>query len=157
LRDWISEWAGEEVAFLTPDDWPTKHERGGTYVWDVPPAAATAGVEWMASSIHKRSDSTHVFVVPRLMTAWFYRVLSKACDLIFTVPIDSDVWDANQFEPLLIGLYLPLSSNAPWRHKGTPRVDEVLRSVSKVWKESFERASPILRKFLVKSRGMAAV
>jgi hypothetical protein len=160
LKDWIGSWAvdkdGLKGTFMTPDDWPQGHERG-TYVWSPPPSAAPTAIEWMAGSIHKRPFSTHIVIVPRLMTAWWFRIVSKSCDVIFPIPATCDVWSTNQFEPLLVAIYLPLSRDSPWRHKGTPLVDRLRGSLSGVWTGSVERQGSLLRQLLVEAWKLAGV
>jgi hypothetical protein len=64
------------------------------------------------------------------MTLW-RKLLNKICDLTFTIPIGSDLWDSPQFEPLLVGLYLPLSRHKPWKLRGTPLLDRESTSLDK--------------------------
>jgi hypothetical protein len=49
--------------------------------------------------------------------AW-RKLLVKICTLTFTVPAGTDVWRISQFEPLIVGLYLPLIRHHPWTFKG---------------------------------------
>jgi hypothetical protein len=65
----------------------------------------------------------HLVIIPRLLTAVWRRHLNKICDLVFTLPIGNDLWTDSQFEPLIIGLSLPLSRHAPWKLRGTPLLD----------------------------------
>ena len=41
--------------------------KSGKYLWAPAPAAAAATVEELRKARHQRVESTHVFVVPRLM------------------------------------------------------------------------------------------
>ncbi len=159
ITEWVKSWASNlpgGLHFLEPEGWLDKHERA-TYVWTPPPAAASTAVEWLATSIHKRPYSSHIVIVPRLMTAWWFRTMSKACDFSFVIPTGCDIWKTHQFEPLLVGIYLPLSRDAPWRHRGTPRLDRVHKSLSEVWKSSFERTRVILRELLEQTWKLAPV
>jgi hypothetical protein len=90
-----------------------------------PPAVAEAALEQLAKSIHKRPQHTHLILVPRLMTAYWRKLLGKICTLTFTVPAGTDVWRISQFEPLIVGLYLPLIRHYPWTLKGAPMLDRV--------------------------------
>lgn len=83
LMEWIRGWAGEESELMTPDRWPEGHEGGRTYIWAPPPAAADAVADWLGESIHKRSNSVHVVVVPRLMTSRWRKSLGKSSDVQF--------------------------------------------------------------------------
>ncbi len=162
VRPWIKSWLisqnkGVEPVFLGPDDWPQAHPCQGVYVWTPPPAAAPAAIEWMAQSIHKRASSVHVFVVPRLMTAWWQRMMSKATDVTFTVPVGTPVWGKDQHEPLIFGISLPLRKQVPWRVRGTKDAERLERSVREVWEDDFKGAGTILREFLASSIDLAAV
>jgi hypothetical protein len=72
LASWITEWGtpartpNKEVKVLSPTEWCDLHPSGKTYVWVPPPAAASYAIEWLGQSIHKRPDSVHIMVVPRL-------------------------------------------------------------------------------------------
>jgi hypothetical protein len=158
IRSWlISQIKGVEPVVLGPDDWPQPHPSRGVYLWAPPPAAATAAVEWLAHSIHKRPSSVHVFVVPRLMTAWWRRVLNKATDVSFVVPVGTPVWGKDQHEPLILAIYLPLRKSYPWRLRGSEEAGKLERSVREVWKDDFGSARTLLRKFLGRSVDMAAL
>lgn len=161
LLNWIHGWvgvgsAGRKVSYLSPDSWPQIHPTGGCYIWSPPPAGANVAVEWLAKSIHKRPFSLHVFVVPRLMSAWYYKVLLKATDVVFNIPSGSSpMWDSLQYEPLTLAIYFPLSAKSPWRHKGTSHLDSLSKSMPGVWKNDFGRAGIVLRELVLRSWGMA--
>jgi len=162
LKDWVLSWASTQTdsapaSVLSESDWPCAHPSQGTYVWAPPPAAMSAAVEWLALSIHKRSASTHIVVVPRLMTAWWRKILNKAADLIVTIPTGVRVWGIDQHEPLMCAICLPLSRNEPWRHKGTPRTTRVLCTLSELWKNDFERGRGVLCQLLGEARDLAAL
>ncbi len=146
-----------EPIFLGPDDWPQAHPSRGVYVWTPPPAAAQAAVEWMAQSIHKRASLVHVFVVPRLMTAWWQRVMAKTTDVLFIVPVGSPVWGKEQHEPLIFGIYLPLRKQAPWRIRGTGEAEQLERTLRGMWKDDFQGSRTVLRKLLGRSNNLAAM
>jgi hypothetical protein len=99
----------------------------------------------------------HVFVAPRLMTAWWRRVLGKTTDVSFVVPVGTPVWGKELHEPLIIGIYLPLRKQAPWRVRGTEEAEQLEGSLRGVWKDDFSGAGLILRKFLGRSIHLGAV
>jgi len=110
----VQSWAdpenlGGSYQCLSEHDWPMMHKSGGTYVWFPAPAAAPAAVEWMACSIHKHTTSIHIMIVPRLMMAWWFKILNKTADLIFKIPTTTAIWGKNEHEPLICALCLPLS------------------------------------------------
>jgi hypothetical protein len=122
------------------------------------PNAAAAACEWLGhQSIHKRPNSTHLVLVPRLMMAMWRKRLSKTSDLLFTVPIGTKVWGVENHEPLICALCLPLSRSFPWSHRGTARVAACKRKLSSLWKEDFDAAGNILRQLLGKARSLGKV
>jgi len=156
LEEWISYWLGngDEICWLSPEDWFGKGQHRDRCVWVPPPAGAEAALEQLAKANHKRPNNTHVVLIPRLMTASWRKLLAKICDLTFTVPVGTDIWPDIQFEPLIVGICLPLSRHDPWKLKGTPwldRVEGMLRSLPTTdigWGRS------ILRQFLQCTRAL---
>ncbi len=161
LMEWIKEWAGAEAELLSPDRWPEVHCAGGTYVWCPPPAAASAVIDFLGSSTHKRSNSIHVIVVPRMMTSQWKKNLGKLTDIQFGIPCDTPVWPARMFEDLDMFISLPLSkfSNeaGAWRFKGSERVDRCASAVRGMWKSDFGNVGNTLRELLAQSRRVQAL
>jgi hypothetical protein len=157
VRPWVETWAGSKARLLEPSEWPDAHPSGGIYVWVPPPAAADAAVEWLGKSIHKRPTSTHIMIVPRLMTARWRKTLTKTSDLLFTVPVGSNVWNSQQHEPLICAVSLPLSKKKPWRHKGTPYVERIHGHLQELLSDYHERSRPVLRELLFRATALAAM
>ena len=157
------------ATFLTPDDW---FERGhdidgwtcgsdtmwrpiiksGTFVWTPPPAACDVALEELRKARIKRHDSTHLILVPRLMTPRWLKQLYKCCDLIVEIPPCCDYWPSNMYEPAFLGICFPYLSHAPWQFRGTPKMYELHRTLQRMWKSDQVSASTLLRKFLLDSR-----
>ncbi len=156
VETWVHSWAGPSETntyqCLSENEWPLAHPSRGTYVWYPAPAAAPAAVEWLACSIHKRVTSIHIMIVPRLMTAWWFKILNKTADLIFKILTTTEIWGKNEHEPLICALCLPLSSKDPWSHKGSERTLQVHRELHSVWLSDFGRARVILRQLLGEAR-----
>jgi hypothetical protein len=154
LLCWIESWYShaEEYTHLNPSDWFQMGHHATKCLWTPPPAAAEAALEQLAKSIHKRPHHMHLVVIPRLMTARWRKMLGKICDLIFTVPVGTLFWSNTQFEPLIVGLYLPLSRHKPWRLKGTPMLDRVEGQLRDLPTTCHEWGRDILRKLLEQSR-----
>ena len=91
------------------------------------------------------------------MTAWWYKVLNKAANLIFLVLVGMPVWKKTEHKPLICAIILPLSRAEPWRHKGTMRTTRVLRTLPELWKDDFARTGSVLRELLGKARDLAAM
>jgi hypothetical protein len=166
LLPWVRSWAApkdtnkEVKHYHQPTEWCDPHPSGGTYVWIPPPAAAFHAVEWLAQqSIHKRPDSVHVMLVPRLVTNLWRKRLSKTSDLLFTIPLESKVvWKKENHEPLICALCLPLSQASSWSHRGTARVYKgVFRRLSPLWEVGDDAPGRVLRELLVTTRSLGKV
>ena len=158
FQSWCLETAnGFPVRILSPDDWPTVLGARGTYLWAPPPAAADIAVEYMARAIHKRSNSTHVFLCPRLQTARWLRVLAKATDLMLRIPPGTPVWSAEQHEPLILAISFPLSRDKPWKHGGTPHCVHSGKVLQGLWNSDFGRTGPLLCELFDRAWAMAQV
>ena len=98
---------------LSPSDWFDGPRREGNFVWFPPPAAAEVVVERLGVAKHKRPNSLHVVVVPRLMTGWWRKQKSKGTD--FYIKLDHTIlWPfSTQFEPVLVFVSLPLLPHRP--------------------------------------------
>jgi hypothetical protein len=120
LRGWLEEWIGDVGLFLEATDWPQNHLNHGTYVWSPPPAATPAALEWLGQSIHKRPTSVHVIVIPRLLTALWRKQLGKLTNVMLTVPLGCPAWQADNLEPMILAISLPLSHALQWRFRNTP-------------------------------------
>ena len=136
LRQWISSWAYTtagsgatvqsiaNVEFLQPEDWFLRsHDITGytqncdgrtlpsykkvVFVRSPPPAATRFVLEELRQARHKRQDSTHVFIVPKLMTAEWTTQLYKTADLIFHVPFGHKHWPSRHHESLTIAVCFP--------------------------------------------------
>ena len=162
------------MEFLTPEDW---FERGhdikgystnldgvtipsydkGLMVWSPPPAAARFAIEELRQARHKRQDSTHIFLVPRLMTREWRRQILKAADLFFEIPAGHCEWPADMFEPLTIAIFFPYLDSKPWQLKGTPFMGGVERSLYQVCSGSEGSVGNILSELWSVARGMDAM
>ena len=88
------------------------------------------------------------------MTAYWRKLLGKICTLTFTVPAGTDVWRISQFEPLIVGLYLPLIRHYPWTLKGAPMLDRVERSLHSLPLTDHKWGGHILWQLLMESRAL---
>ena len=92
----------------------------GTYVWNLPPAAAEAALEELWKARIKCQDSLHVVLVPRLLTPMWQKQLFKASDLFLWIPPGLPFWPSNMFEPCCLALLFPFINRTPWQLRGTP-------------------------------------
>ena len=170
LLPWVRSWMGNELEVLTPEGWFERgHDfdgsqkncdgywmpglRSGIYVWAPPPAAADTALEELRKARHKRQDSTHVVLVPRLMTPRWRKQLHKAADCVFEMPAGCGVaWPSEMFEPCLIAICFPFLPHRPWQLRGVPRLLALERSVRALWESGDASVADHLRQFLGKAR-----
>jgi hypothetical protein len=157
LKLWCTIENGMNLIQLEHDHWPTALVLRGTYLWTPPPAAADVAAEYMTHAIHKRSTSTHIFICPRLMTSRWFRLVSKAADLLFSVPVNVEIWDASQHEPLIIAIVFPLSREKPWKHRGSPYCHHTRKVLQELCSSDFGKTSIVLRECIVRAWDMAAM
>lgn len=135
LKEWILSWFSgrDEPLILSPKDWFTRGHHHSTCIWIPPPAAADVALEQLAYSIHKRPSHIHLMLVPRLLTSRWRKYLGKVMNFLFTIPLGSTPWRDSHHEPLIAGLYFPLSKHRPWNLRGTiilERAERLLREMS---------------------------
>ena len=163
LIDWCKKWIGPGNDFTTPmrileeKNWFEPLVHTATYLWLPPPAIADVAGELMAQAIHKRPTSTHIFICPRLMTARWMRLVLKATDVLWTIPLGSTLWDVTNHEPLVLAIYLPLSRKKPWKHRGTPQLDHESKLMQAMFQSDIGRAGFMLRQLIVRTRLLAEV
>lgn len=102
LKDWLIGLVGKDADFLQPEDWfvrghditgGSKHggtfwmsnTKKGTFIWSPPPAADATCVEELRKARIKQQESTHIVIIPRLMTPLWLKQLYKTADLIFQI------------------------------------------------------------------------
>jgi hypothetical protein len=154
LHQWVTSWAGDAF-WLAPEDWFLPKLVDSPCVWTPPPAAADAALDQLGKWIHMRpSNTSHIFIAPRLMTSRWRKFLGKACDLVFTVPIGTDIWHYSQFEPLIVGISFPLSRHKPWRLRGTPMLESVERALREVPQATAGWGGCILRELFLTTRSL---
>ena len=174
LSDWIKTWAGHPVEILSTNQWFTRghghdggsydksgfwrpHLRPGTFIWIPPPAAADVSLEELRKSSIKRHDSMHIFLCPKLLTCEWRRQLNKAADLVLFLPAGSDGWPLEMHEPLTIGFLFPFLDHSPWQLRGTPKMFQLARSMSKMLRDQEVASRDIQSKLLIWYRNLSAV
>jgi len=79
IQDFATNSDGLEVPVLSGS-------QSTVYLWTPPPAAAFLALEQLSYARLKRPHLAHIVVCPRLMTAYWRKLLHKQSDLVFTLP-----------------------------------------------------------------------
>jgi hypothetical protein len=164
LKPWLETFVGKDAEFLEPEDWFTRGHnldeskweynsdglklptfKKGTFIWCPQPCAAEAAVEELRRARHKRQDSRHLFIVPRLMTPTWRKHLHKAADLILTLKPGHHAWSTDMLEPLTLAFVFPFISHKPWQLRGSYQLLALGRALSEVWAGNNGREGPLLR------------
>ena len=132
LETWVLSWCqqGLDYQVLSPSDWYTTGQTSDHCIWMPPPAAADVAVELLGKAKHKRPTTELIFVCPRLMTNRWRKQLTKVCDIVFSIRVGTHFWGLREHEPLLVGVAFPLLSVRPWRLRGVPFLERVVRELS---------------------------
>jgi hypothetical protein len=175
LLEWIRSWTmQDQLEPLTPEQWfveghgisgghldshgvwtPDHEGPGNIHLWAPQPAVADAVLEELLKARHKRTNTFHVIVIPRLMSPRWRRLFHKVSDLHFVVPAGTSYWPSHMYEPLWIGIVLPFVPYRPWQLKRAPLLVELARKLCEVCQESDVSTRNILRKLLKLPRRLA--
>ncbi|KAL7570483.1 hypothetical protein ACA910_004265 [Epithemia clementina (nom. ined.)] len=132
---------------ISPQGWFEDAFEPGNYVWTPPPAVALEALEQLCESKQVRPSSVHVFACPALMTNRWQKKLGRVADIIFTVPVNTDVWSDCQHEPVIIALILHLFNCRPWHLKRNRKyVDDFVTSLHQMWPSGSSVVRDHLRK-----------
>jgi hypothetical protein len=98
-------------------------------------------------SRHKWPYLNHIFVVPRLFTSQWRRLLHKMADLVFKLPVGSrPAWPPNMHEPLVFGLTLRFVACPPFKLRYHPSVLELGRTLQGLWPHVLRDERAVLHK-----------
>ena len=166
IRGWVEGWTGEDkLEWLNEEGWFTRgHDlvegkwelnvdnmqlpvfEPGFFVWEASPVTAVVMVEELRKARHKRQDSHHIVLIPRLMQPDWRKALHKAADLVISLPVGHVAWPRDMYEPLTIAFVFPFISHRPWQLRRSPLVLEMGRKLSSLWREDCTREGLVLRK-----------
>ncbi len=127
---------------------PVHGSRGQLFLWTPLPLVADAALEQLLMARHKRTNTFHVVLVPRLMTPCWQRLFNKVCNFTFIVPPGTSFWPTNMFEPLWVGIVLPFTHHRPWCFKRAPLLVEMVRDLRGLLESSEADARDLLCKLL---------
>ena len=152
LREFVRSWSGAgDLRPLREEEWfveghgivrgrkdehgiwiPSHASNGKVYWWDPPPVIANIALEEAMKAKHKRTDTYHIFTIPRLFTPAWTRLFHKFADFVVKLLPGSSHWPSGMHEPLFIGISLPFIRYYPWSLRGTPLLVEMDRELRQV-------------------------
>jgi hypothetical protein len=165
LLEWLREWTEQaSLSPLTPEDWYERGQGfcGGTknlnspwmldpitetwLLWAPPPAAASAALDALQKSRHKRTHLNHVIIIPRLLTYMWRKRLHRMTDFVFEVPPGArPFWPSFEFEPLIVGVVLRFSFSSPWQVRKSDLLLGMDRELRELWQSAGGDERPLLR------------
>jgi hypothetical protein len=107
-------------------------------VWSPPPAAAEAALDELSLSRHKRPHLKHLLFCPRLFTHTWRKKLYKMADFVFFLPSGRKprAWPVTMYEPLMVGIFLPLLEYPPWCLRQSPAAQQLDTDLRACWASS---------------------
>ena len=179
LERWIRSWGSNlgkdktEMELLTADDWFIRgHDikggvlknglyypsyTSGIYLWSPAPSVAEIACEEIRKARAKRSNSTHIFVCPRLLTPYWRSHLHRSADVIFEIPAGGEYWPSHMYEPLILAIYFPLLPHRPWQLRQSPAILELVDRMQRMWRLGDYTQGPILRKLWEQTEHMGSM
>ena len=153
LLTWVRAWYPRDLTVLDPVDWYDRvlNQPVTDCLWVPAPAAADAAVEQLCMATLKRTNATHIIIIPRLLTSRWRKLLTKATDVLVTLPLNGSYWGTTQHEPLLLAISFPLIRCNPWRLKGTLFMGRIERSVSEMPPSGEGGLGAVLREFCLQA------
>jgi hypothetical protein len=157
ISDWLTNFLGTDYTIAQPTDWFYYAQQGGeytttdsaTWVWDIAPAVAIHAIEELGMGRLKRHNVLRgVVVIPTLLEHEWFRRFTRVVDFYFTIPPGSiPAWPCDMYEPLTVGIYLPLFRHRPWDWKRVPFLVPFGRTLSAMYKSGDPNTGNLLRKF----------
>ena len=124
---------GHGITGGVPDQnnvWITTHEATGDMHLRAPlPAVADAALKEPLETCHRRTDTFHVMLIPRLRTPRWSHLFNKAYEFSFVVSPGSSFWPVKIYKPLWVGIVLLFTKHRPWCLRQTPLLVEMRRSL----------------------------
>ena len=150
---WKGALPGKAWKVLDAEEWYTVpfEDVNGCYIWFPPPSLAAMALELLCESHQVHPNTSHVFIVPNLMTYEWRKQLGKAADCRFTLNVNSFLWSAEMHESLTVAFVCPYLNSRPWRVKHLNGVDEYTDKVCGMWGGNSDSMRSSVRKFWLRA------
>lgn len=126
-------WGSAAPVEVTRENLFELHLTQGARIWMPPPAVMEVAMEQFNDDRLVSPHNLHVFAIPSLMTHLWRRRLSKAADILFTVPVGGHpghFWATHQHEPLIVAIVFPLGFVdryfGPWAVRGHDDIEHLV-------------------------------
>ena len=86
-----------------------------SWIWAPSPCTAQIAVEQLCEAKHLFPATSHIFLCPAVMTAYWRKILGKIADTMFTIKAGTCLWPTDMFEPLTIAFIKLLLSTSAWK------------------------------------------
>jgi len=160
LKDWILSTVDcqNEWQVLDANGWFDQGHGSGRYIWSVPAAAGDAALDQLCEAKLANPNSSHIFLIPTVMTARWRKRLGKQSDVVFTVKAGVDCWPRDRHEPLTVALIFPFLSRRPWQIKFDHTIqNRISTSLFGVWAQDTSPQRDCLRELWAYSREWSEV
>ena len=156
-KDWYGRDHGQDWGNYNKEEYWVHKIRHVTFIWDLVPASAETAPEQLRVAMIKRHKSTHIIVIPKLLTPEWLEQFFKSCDVLFDIPIGCSFWPRFKFEPMTIGIMLPFWSHSPWILRRFLKMLYAARHIPGVLPKKELAAGNLLCKLLVVTRTFPAM
>ena len=105
----------------------------------------------------KEKSSTHLFLMPRLMTPLWLKPLYKVADLVFHINPVHKFWGKEMHEPLIVAFVFPFLSHRPWQLRSTPKMLSVGRDLCALFKSPDMAGRNLLQQLLLEVKKLPSL
>ena len=149
LVPWFLKHLPRSWKLLEPQDWYHNafESTEARFIWAPPPSIARQAIDCLADIHHIHPYSSHVILIPSIMTGKWRKRLSKCADVVWVIKPKCSLWPSHLHEPLTIAFVAPQFSRAPWRIGRTDWLEERNSDLCRMLSEDSSSARRGVRQF----------
>ena len=157
LLQWLMKHLPGNWKLLEPKGWfiDAFEDPEGRFIWAPPPAVARQAIDCLCDAHHIHPFTSHIVVVPSLMTGYWRKRLLKCSDVVWVIKSKCDIWPSHLHEPLTIAFIAPQFRAKPWRIGRTTWLAERRTHMRQMLAEDSKTAGRCLRQFWNKAIGLS--